>query len=167
MTILRPINVFKQFRMHVEYLLPTFFQPAFTCSKLTLETPENSLEYVQSYNKDNTAMSVTPFWYLYYSLWTDLIHRFDVSFVEFEQVHAGWDYVISLWWIRQNPYLKEQLDALIFWVCNLIDTGSTKTPFCAYWCWFYKVCDCYFCSVLNSFLHKRKRWFRKGKSSAH
>ena len=119
MTILRPINVFKQFRMHVEYLLPTFFQPAFTCPKLTLETPENPLKYVQSYNKDNTVMSMTPFWYLYYSLWTNLTHRFDVSFVEFEQVHAGWDYVISLWWIRQNPYLKEQLDALIFWVCNL------------------------------------------------
>ena len=57
------------------------FQPAFTCSESTMETPGHYVKFVQI-KKDTRMMSVTYFWCLSY--WSG------VFIVDFDQVNAGW-----------------------------------------------------------------------------
>ena len=86
-------------------------QLAFTCSKLTIETLQQDVEYVQSYNKDTrttpsmpkydfnkvaqlnwnrTSAWMASFWCLYCQLWTYSTSCCSVSIVNFEHVIAGW-----------------------------------------------------------------------------
>ena len=58
-------------------------QPAFTCSKVTMETLEQDLKYVQSNNKDTKTTSLAYFTTYFTSCST-------VSIVNFEHLIAGW-----------------------------------------------------------------------------
>ena len=42
-----------------------YTHPAFTCSKSTIETPEQCVKSVQSNNKDTKTTSMTSFWCFY------------------------------------------------------------------------------------------------------
>ena len=68
-----------------------FTQPAFTCSKLTIETLEQGVKYVNKYVKVNKANRTTPDVALVSLLLTTYFTPcFNVSIVNFEHVIAGW-----------------------------------------------------------------------------
>ena len=59
-------------------------QPAFTCLKITVETPEQGLKYVKTVKMTATASS----WCIYCWLWTYFAPCFSFSIVNFEHVIA-------------------------------------------------------------------------------
>ena len=50
-----PINLHY---VNIKHKIVPISQPAFTCSKLRIETLEQDVKYVQSYNKDNKVFIV-------------------------------------------------------------------------------------------------------------
>ena len=64
-------------------------QPAFTCSKSSMEKPKQ-YEICSKVNNKNKRTSLTSFWCLYCKLWTDFALFSDVLIVHFEQVNPRW-----------------------------------------------------------------------------
>ena len=58
------------------------------CVQSTVKTSE-VWNLFKVYNKDTRTTSVTSFWCLYSEPWTDFIHCYEVSIVDFEQINAG------------------------------------------------------------------------------
>ena len=48
--------------------------PAFICSKLSIETPQKCVKYVQNQQKRHKTSLLRSFWCLYWQLWTNFLH---------------------------------------------------------------------------------------------
>ena len=79
-------NTLKCFIGDITSTFAVYTQPAFTCSKSTMETPELFVFKVK--NKDTRTKSMMPYWCFYFKPWTDFTHYTGVSSVDFEQVNA-------------------------------------------------------------------------------
>ena len=66
-------------------------QLTFTCSKLTIETLEKGVKYIQINNKNTKTMSLTSFWCFYCKLWTYFSSFSSACIVNFEQVNVSWE----------------------------------------------------------------------------
>ena len=70
-------------------------QPVFTCWNSTMETQEQYGNMFKVNNKDARTTSMTSFLCLYCYLWTYFTRCFGVSYIDFELVNAGWQYLIN------------------------------------------------------------------------
>ena len=77
-------DAWKFWRSFLEFKFPFVSLSALNCSKLTIETSEQGVYYVQNYKNKDTRTCI------YYYFWTFFTTCFSVSVVNFEHVIVGW-----------------------------------------------------------------------------
>ena len=95
---------------------------AFTCLKLTMETPRKiCLKWT---NKDTRTTSMTSFWCLYCWLWTDFTHYSGVSIAVLKM-----EMLVSLrYFLRYWKLVNKNLNLTFFVILGLETKGLEASP---------------------------------------